>query len=103
MNVIPDKYPGGGIDKIEVIPINMLPLSQPTLPVYSIPHQPPGAGKGNVIVVVEESPQYPPYHRPTPPHRHHHHRQPHYGGKPKQQPIEVIIIEEPRPNPGDTS
>ena len=101
MNVIPNKYPSGGIDKIEVIPINTLPLSQPTSPVYSIPHRPPGTNKGNVIVVVEESPQYPPY-RPNPPHRHHHHRQPHYG-KPKQQPIEVIIIEEPRPNPGDTS
>jgi len=98
VNVIPNKYPSGGI---EVIPVNTLPLSRPTPSVYRpVPHRPHGAGKEDVIVIVEESPQYPPYQRPSPSyhHQHHHHRQPH---KSKPQPIEVIIIEEPRPNPGD--
>lgn len=102
-NVIPDKYPGGEIDRIEVIPVNTLPLSRPTPPVvHSIPHQPPGSNKEDVIVIVEESPQYPPYHRPSLPY--HQHRQPNYGNKSKQPSIEVIIIEESvGSNPGDTS
>lgn len=116
VNVAPGNYPGRGIDQIEVIPINTLPISQPTSPVYPVhpvhptSHQPPreiSQGKGNAvipIVIVEDSPgvRYPPYQRP-PPHYHHHHRRPHYGGKPKQQPVEIIIIEESAPSQGDTS
>lgn len=104
-NVIPDKYSGGEIDKIEVIPVNTLPLSRP-IPsvVHSIPHQPPKSDKEDVIIIVEESPQFPPYHRPGVPHHHQHHRQPNYGSKLKQQPIEIVIIEEPiRSNSGDIS
>lgn len=103
VNVNPNNYPSGGIDRIEVIPVNTLPLSRPTSSIHSIPHQQSLNDKEDVIVVVEETPQYPPYHRPSPSY-HRQHRRPHYGGKPKQQPIEIIIIEEPaRPNPGDIS
>lgn len=102
-NVIPDKYPSGEIDKIEVIPVNTLPLSRP-IPsvVHSIPHQ-PKSDKEDVIVIVEEIPQYPPYQRPSGlPHHHQHHRRLNYGSKSKQQPVEIIVIEEPMgPNSGD--
>lgn len=112
INVVPGKYPGGRVDQIEVIPVNTLPISQPTPSVYPTPQQPSyrpisqGIGKGDAvipIVIVEDSPsaQYPPYHHR--PGHHYHHRRPHYGGKPKQQPVEIIVIEEPAPNQGDTS
>lgn len=101
-NVIPDKYPDGEIDKIEVIPVNTLPLSRPTPSiVHSISYRPLKSDKEDVIVVVEESPQYPPYHRPGPPH---HHQRPNYGSKSKQEPVEIIVIEESmQPNSGDIS
>lgn len=98
-----------GIDEIEVIPVNTLPISQSTSPVYppiySTSHQPSRSilpGKGDIvipIVIVEESPraQYP-YQRP-PSYHHHHHRRPHYESKPKQQPVE-IVIEESVPSQG---
>lgn len=113
INVVPGKYPGGRIDQIEVIPVNTLPISQPTSSVYPTPQQPiyqpisQGVGKGDTaIIIVEDSPsaQYPPYHRRPGPSHHYQHRRPHYGGKPtKQQPVEIIVIEESAPSQGDIS
>lgn len=64
---------------------------------------PQGIGKETVIpvVIADNSPavQYPQYH----PNPHHHHRRPHYGGKPKQQPVQIIVIEESAPSQGDIS
>jgi len=108
--VIPDKYPGRGVGQLEIIPVNVQSVPRP-IPsvVHPVPHQPhpqPISQGGEVlipIVIVEDSPatRYPPrYNRPN--YSHQHHRQP-YGGKRKQQPIEVIVIEEAAPNQGDTS
>lgn len=105
VHTIPGKYPTSGI---EIIPIDSLPISSDQ-PVHPTPHRPPsfpqGIGKDETVIpilVVESSPpQYPPqYYRPTPPHRHRPH---HHNGKPKQQPIEIIVIEETAPSQGDTS
>lgn len=108
VNLIPEKYPSNGI---EIIPVDTLPISQPNPPVRPVPHHrphprpiPQGVGKGGTvipIVIVEDSPavQYPQYQRPG-----SYYGRPHYGGKPKQQPIEVIVIEETVPShQGDTS
>lgn len=108
IHIIPNKYPEKGVAQLEIIPINVQPVSRPTStvvrPVPQRPHSRPIPQGGEVvipIVVVEESPatQHPPhYHRPNFPH---HHR-PSYGGNRKEQPIEIIVIEEPASNQGDT-
>lgn len=106
-HTILDKYPGGQIGQLEVIPVRPVPQPIPPM-VQSMPHSHsqsiPQRGQAVIpIVIVENSPQTqhrPQHQRPNYPN-HYPHRP--YGGKRKEQPVEIIIIEESAPNQGDVS